>query len=133
MKKETLAGRCAIALVFLVIALAQGGDAHTGTLLGKVIDGQSKTPLAGAHVAVEGTTRGASADADGGFVIAGIPAGTYTVSASSVGYLRQVRAVVAGPDTTTVTFQLAVDVLVHERDIEAPQVFRFFDCAPPGR
>ena len=98
-------------LVLSLIVGFQLGDAHTGVLRGKVVDRQTKTPLVGANVSIQGTTRGSSADTDGVFVIPAVPTGTYVVTASSVGYIKQSRTVVIGSDTSSVTFQLAVDVL----------------------
>jgi hypothetical protein len=98
-------------LVLFLGVLCQGAGAHNGVLRGKVVDRQTKTPLAGANVSIQGTPRGASADVEGAFIISGIPTGTYVINASSVGYLKQSRTVVIGTDTTSVTFQIAVDVL----------------------
>ena len=89
-------------LVFMV--LLQTADAHNVVFRGKVVDRQTKTPLAGANVSVQGTPRGASADGEGAFILSGIPTGTYVINASSVGYLKQSRTVVIGTDTSSVTF-----------------------------
>lgn len=102
--------RHGILFLFLLV-LFQGADAHNGVIRGKVVDRQTRTPLVGANVSIQGTARGASADGEGSFFIPGIPTGTYVINASSVGYLKQSRTVVIGPDTASVTFQLAVDVL----------------------
>lgn len=99
-------------ILFLLLLLASHrGDAHDRVLRGRVVDRQTNAPLVGANVFVQGTTRGGSADTGGVFIISGIPAGTYLITASSVGYLRQSRTLAIGPDTSSVTFQLAEDVL----------------------
>jgi len=103
--------RCHGILVVFLLLLIERGYGHNGVLRGRVIDRQTKAPLSGANVSLQGTARGASADTDGMFMIAGIPTGTYAITASSVGYIKQSRTVVIGPDTSSVTFQLAVDVL----------------------
>lgn len=51
-----------------------------------MIDGKTGETLPGATIMIEGTTRGASADFDGNFVITGIQPGTYTLVASYVTY-----------------------------------------------
>ena len=57
----------------------------TGKLRGVVssADGQ---PLVGANVIVDGTTKGAATDADGKYTILNVEAGTYSVTASYIGY-----------------------------------------------
>ncbi len=58
----------------------------TGKIVGRVIDKQNKEALIGANISVEGTSYGASADANGDYSILNVPAGLYTVKASFVGY-----------------------------------------------
>ena len=68
-----------IALLFSVATLfAQN---ITGT-----VSGDDGSALAGANVAVEGTETGASSNQDGSFSISGLSDGTYTVTASFIGY-----------------------------------------------
>ena len=67
------------ALLFSVTALfAQN---ITGT-----VSGDDGSALAGANVAVEGTDSGASSNQDGSFSISGLSDGTYTVTASYIGF-----------------------------------------------
>jgi len=54
--------------------------------VGTVVDSQTGKPLPAANVQILGTTRGASADRDGRFVVANLPPGTYSVRASMIGY-----------------------------------------------
>ena len=61
--------------------LAQSGKIH-----GKVIDAKTKEPLVGANIIVTATTKGATTDIEGSFVILNVPVGTYSVKASYVGY-----------------------------------------------
>lgn len=61
-------------------------SAQTGKISGKMIDGKTGETLPGATIMIEGTTKGASADFDGNFVISGIQPGTYTLVASYVTY-----------------------------------------------
>ncbi len=99
------------ALVVILYALLQQAHAHTGVLRGKVVDRQTRAPIVGANVSIQGTNRGSSVDTDGVFVIPAVPTGTYALTVSSVGYMRQTRTVVIGSDTSFVTFLLSVDVL----------------------
>ncbi|MFB0517497.1 MAG: carboxypeptidase-like regulatory domain-containing protein, partial [Candidatus Neomarinimicrobiota bacterium] len=81
--------------------------AQTGTISGRVTEAATGDPLPGANVVLEGTTFGAAADADGFFDIRGLSVGTYTVTASVIGYVpvsRTVSLSVGG--TVTVNFTL---------------------------
>lgn len=62
---------------------AQSG---TGTLSGVVFDEETRESIIGAAVRLEGTLLGAATDIDGRYIIRNIPAGTYTVVISYVGY-----------------------------------------------
>jgi len=64
-----------------------------GNVSGSVSDANTGDALAGANVVVEGTTMGAAADANGSFTINDVAAGTYTVTASMIGYEPQSQTV----------------------------------------
>ena len=79
MKINTKSFQYMFALLFSVATLfAQN---ITGT-----VSGDDGSALAGANVAVEGTDTGASSNQDGSFSISGLSDGTYTVTASYIGY-----------------------------------------------
>ena len=80
-------------LLTLVLSLPLVVKAQTGNLAGMVNDATSGAALAGANVVVEGTSLGAAADAGGSYVIENVPAGTYTVTASVIGYQSSSRNV----------------------------------------
>ena len=69
-------------LVFPALLLAQ----TTGKIRGKVTDRETGEPLVGVTVAVNGTSFGSSTDLNGEYVILAVPVGTYTVTASYIGY-----------------------------------------------
>ena len=75
-----------ITLSVLLFAFTLIAHAQNATLAGKVSDDTGQ-PLAAAIVMLEGTNLGGAADQDGKFIIRGIPAGTYTVKVSYLGYL----------------------------------------------
>ena len=58
----------------------------TGKVRGKVVDSQSKEPLPGANVTLEGTSLGAATDINGEFVILNVPVGSYAAKCSYIGY-----------------------------------------------
>lgn len=64
----------------------QMAGAESGALSGRVSDAETKRPLPGANVQLLGTTRGASADREGRFMVVNVPAGSYAVRASMIGY-----------------------------------------------
>ncbi|MFM8317675.1 MAG: carboxypeptidase-like regulatory domain-containing protein, partial [Bacteroidota bacterium] len=61
--------------------LAQNSGS-TGTLSGKVTDADDKLPLIGVNVVIKGRRLGSSANLDGLYSIARIPAGQYQVEVS---------------------------------------------------
>ena len=73
-----------ILLVFLVGLTSKAQT--TGALKGRIIDIQSQQPLEGATVILEGTTFGSVTDEAGYFILENIPAQSYNVIASYLGY-----------------------------------------------
>jgi outer membrane receptor protein involved in Fe transport len=65
-------------------ALALAGT--TGKIKGKVTDRETGEPLPAANVIIVGTTLGVAADLNGEFVILNVPAGTYSVKTTYIGY-----------------------------------------------
>jgi hypothetical protein len=64
---------------------------NTGSVSGLVVNAVSKQPLPGATVAVDGTGLSVGADSLGRYRITGIPAGSYAISWSSVGFQPERR------------------------------------------
>ena len=69
-----------------------------GSLAGKVTAKNTNEPLAGVNVSLQGTVRGTTTNADGGFRLTDVPAGSYAVAFSMVGYQRQVHSQVVVDD-----------------------------------
>ena len=81
-----------------------------GVVAGRVIDALTSEPRLGASVAIVGTRRGAIADANGRFVILGVPAGDIVLRARMLGYKTVERpATVRSGDTTRVDFKLETE------------------------
>ncbi len=92
-----------VSLFFLLSILVWSIHAgQTGKIAGKVIDKNSQEPLIGSNVSILGTTMGGVTNIDGEFFILNVPAGTYQVKTSYVGY-RSVTMVEVKvlPDLTT--------------------------------
>ncbi len=60
-------------------------------ITGRITDATSAEPLPGANVVIVGTQMGAMADGEGRYEIVGVPAGTYSLRATFIGYAEQVR------------------------------------------
>ncbi len=81
---------------------AGAGAAPVGLLIGQVVERESRTPVGGAAVLVEGTGLGTLTGADGRFRLAGVPAGVRSVRAQALGYATVVRTdVVVRPARAT--------------------------------
>jgi outer membrane receptor protein involved in Fe transport len=103
-------------------AAAQVGS---GRVTGLVLDQTTKEPLAGVQVFIEGTSLGQLTGPNGRFFIMNIPAGTYTVVASMIGYavVRRENVLVAVDQARTVDFELPTQaVALQEVIVEAERV-----------
>ena len=89
-----------LALLLFGIALSSQALAQDkGSISGKVTDKKTGHALPFATVTVVGAQRGALSDAEGEFVVPGVPAGTWEVRVQYLGYGPQARpgiAVTAG-------------------------------------
>ena len=77
------------------------------TVSGTVTDASTGDALPGANVVLEGTSMGAAAGSDGTYSISNVSAGSYTVTASVIGYANASRTVNVSGD---VTVNLALSV-----------------------
>ncbi|HEY0970940.1 MAG TPA: SusC/RagA family TonB-linked outer membrane protein [Gemmatimonadales bacterium] len=96
---------CAIvfgALLGAFSATNAGAQTTTGTVTGRITDASSGAPIVAAQVSIVGTTLGTQSNAEGTYVIRGIPAGSVELRALRVGYAEQKQsiAVTAGQSTT---------------------------------
>ncbi len=80
----------------------------TGSIKGSITDAESGEILIGASVLIVGTSWGASTDAEGNFIVKDVPAGTYQLAFSYLGYestiARDIK-ITAG-ETTTLDYKL---------------------------
>ncbi|PSQ84197.1 MAG: hypothetical protein BRD44_01830, partial [Bacteroidetes bacterium QS_7_67_15] len=70
-------------------------------MAGRVLATSTEAPLAGASVALAGTQRGVTADANGRFAIEDVPPGEATLRVRFLGYAPQTRTVQVQRDETT--------------------------------
>ncbi|MDZ7262407.1 MAG: TonB-dependent receptor, partial [candidate division KSB1 bacterium] len=116
-------------ILLLWVQLAWSGT--TGKIAGTVIDRETKEPLPGANIRVEGTMLGAASDDQGHYTIINVPPGTYTVTASYIGYstINSSQVRVWMDQSTIVDFQMSMEVIpgevitvVAERKVIKPDV-----------
>jgi len=94
--------RVVLIALFAVAGAANVWAGTVGTITGVVKDAGTGLPLSDANVTILGTTMGAAASATGEFFILNVPAGTYDVKASHLGYKEVVlHDVKVAPDFTT--------------------------------
>lgn len=114
-----------VSCVFILASLftfsslfAQG----SGTLKGRVVDGETGDALPGAVVTIQSTTLGAASDPKGYFTIPNIPAGAYTVKVSYLGYAVQTRQVTVAADATVeMNFRLKAQAIEGEEIVITAQ------------
>ena len=87
------------------VVLIKRGTWAGGSVAGHVTDARTGHGVPGARVSLQGASLGAVTNDSGGFRIANVPAGTYTLTVRRIGYAQGVR-------TTTVTAdqEVVVDV-----------------------
>jgi TonB-linked SusC/RagA family outer membrane protein len=87
-------------MMFSVIAFAQ-----TRSIKGKVVD-ETNQPLPGSAVTIDGTTIGATTDANGNYTITGVKVGNYTVTVKFIGYADLKKVVTIAATATILNFSL---------------------------
>ncbi|MFH1006108.1 MAG: TonB-dependent receptor [Candidatus Latescibacterota bacterium] len=107
--------------------------AEGGSLAGLVTDRGCGDALAGVSVWIKGTRMGAMSDQKGKYEIAEMPAGTYTLVASMVGYtsVRRERVTVESDECLTLNFQLSLRVFeMEEVVVTATRIPRMIKDVP---
>lgn len=101
--RPSFALRLAVLLLLLLPSLALA----SGTLKGLVVDASTNEALAGAHILLVGTAIGGATDLNGQYMVRNVPAGTYTVRCSYVGYdSKEVKVTIADDAILTQNFGL---------------------------
>ena len=80
------------------------------TAMGTVYDTNS-TPLEGANIVLVGTELGDTANQEGAYAILNVPAGTYDLTASFIGYEPITKSIVVGDEDVMTHFVLEVGVV----------------------
>ncbi|MDH4222899.1 MAG: TonB-dependent receptor [candidate division Zixibacteria bacterium] len=91
----------------------------TGKIAGKVIDDASSDGLFGATVMIDNSNMGNKAGPDGSYYIINVPPGTYTLTASMIGYtsIKVEKVKVMSDQTTEIDFGLKTEAVTLQRSI----------------
>jgi len=89
--------------IFLLTCFSTIYAQGSGNIAGMVLDKVTGDPLSGANVFLEGTAMGGSTDLEGEYVILNVPAGSYNLTVSYIGY-----------KDTTVSITVATDETVYQ-------------------
>lgn len=108
--------RFSLAILFgLLCTVRLGAQNPTGTIAGRVVDSTTQQPVADVSVIVDGTRLGAVTNADGSFIIRGVPAGFHTVRVRRIGFSTPpANVTVTSGETASVNFNLERRVAVLE-------------------
>ncbi|HSP88998.1 MAG TPA: carboxypeptidase-like regulatory domain-containing protein, partial [Ignavibacteriaceae bacterium] len=112
-------------LLLLLVILSFQSFAQNSIISGKVADKHTQVPLIGANVLIVGTTWGSATDVNGIFTIKNIPAGTYTIRVSFVGYDSEIinNVSVSKNDSLFFTINLETDFSLNEIVVEDKREF----------
>ena len=104
--------RWAVSVLLLPMTAAVTAAQQTGTITGRVTRIGTAVPVQGAQIQVVGTERGNLSDGQGRYVIASVPAGSYTIRAQILGFatIGQAVTVTAG-GTAQVNFELREEAI----------------------
>lgn len=105
-----------ITVLFLLLLSVSPTLANGGTIKGRVTDKDTKEPLIGANLVVHSYNWGAATDFNGFYEIKNIPAGTYTLKASYIGYesIEKKGIIIKNFQTVDLDFQLETDFVLQD-------------------
>jgi hypothetical protein len=114
-----------VLLLALLTLSSSPAWAQAGKLTGVVRDQETRQPLAGAQVFVEGLNIGQLTRDDGRYFIINVPAGTHTVTAQLLGYatLRKTGVLITVDGTRVMDFDMSTEaVALQEVVVDAQRV-----------
>ncbi|MFH0990580.1 MAG: TonB-dependent receptor [bacterium] len=108
-----------LVLILLIIPSIVVGQA---ALRGSVKDSLSEEMLVGANVYLQGTALGASTDIEGKFRIAGVPAGSYMLRFSYIGYKAKVVPITVTDKEMVINIELMPDNILEQEVVITAQL-----------
>ncbi|MCB0745490.1 MAG: carboxypeptidase-like regulatory domain-containing protein, partial [Ignavibacteriae bacterium] len=105
-------------LILLILSLNLVAQ-DIGKIQGKIVDLNTKDPLPGVNVILEGTYYGAATDFDGNYTIDNITSGKYTVRATLIGFkqMKFTGIEIAPNKTTQLDIKMEETVLTMDQDV----------------
>ena len=116
----------------LILCRAVEAAAQTAVITGRVVDAETRTPLAGAEISVLPQDLRTVSDADGRFRIEGVDPGIVSLEASSLGYTRAVETSILARTSrpTFVALELRPSAIELEGITVEADLFRAREDAP---
>lgn len=96
---------------FVVLAAVTLSYGQSGSVTGVVKDAKTGETLPGVNVVIQKLHQGTATDANGNYTINNIPAGTYTITASFIGYKKYESQIEVGSQQVTQNISLKPNVL----------------------
>jgi outer membrane receptor protein involved in Fe transport len=101
-----------IVIYFMVFGISMFSFGQSSSIKGTITDAQTSETLVGAYVIVDGLQMGGSSDIDGNYIIENLPAGTYDVIATYVGFSSKTEEVTLAEDQEIIlNFNLSPDLM----------------------
>ena len=106
-------------LIILFLSQSLFYAQNTGSIKGSVLDKNTKDPLPGVNVVIEGTYYGAASDFNGNYSINNVTSGVYTVKATLIGFKQILFTGIEVQEnkTTLLNIDMEETVLTMEQDI----------------
>lgn len=96
----------------IVLNFTAHANTPTGLLEGTITDRDTKQPLIGANVILDGTNFGAATDVEGHFEIPHIPVGSYSIHVHMIGYKSQARGNIHSISSRATNINMALEPTV---------------------
>lgn len=130
MCRQLAPSTAALVLAAAVVTSAAGAQRETATIMGRVIDARSLTPIMGAVVASSSTTSpSVVVDSAGRFALTGLAAGSLRIEARAIGYALGSWLIMLAEGDTLSDVRLAL----HAREYVLPAVEATADAVPADR
>ncbi|MCC8020036.1 MAG: TonB-dependent receptor [Rikenellaceae bacterium] len=103
--------RIVLAGLLLLFSTVNYAQTPGNTVSGRITDTRTREAVTGADIILEGTYLWATSGRDGRFVIAGVPAGEYTLRVSFLGYVTSTVQLIVGGDIAGLDIRLTENTL----------------------